>query len=104
MRSRRGIYLGVSTQHSSTVHLILNPETGVISPQYHCVFDDTFSTVWSDGLFDQNLWENLVQTVDRHFSVEPDNNGQVSLPGDFVLFAPDIPVPDDGLHPTPTAL
>ena len=28
MRSRRGIYLGVSTQHSSTVHLILNPETG----------------------------------------------------------------------------
>ena len=61
MRSRRGIYLRVSTQHSSTVHLILNPETGVISPQHHCVFDDTFSTVWSDDLFDQTLLKNLVQ-------------------------------------------
>ena len=62
--------------------LFLTLKLGVISPQYHCVFDDTFSTVWSDGLFDQNLWENLVQTIDRHFSVEHDNNGQVSLPGD----------------------
>ena len=61
MRNRRGIYLGVSTQHSSTVHLILNPESGVISPQYHCVFDDSFSTVFSDGQFDQSLWEGLVQ-------------------------------------------
>ena len=49
MRSRRGIYLGVSKHHSSTINLVLNPEAGVISLQYHCVFDDTFSTVWSDG-------------------------------------------------------
>jgi hypothetical protein len=42
MRSRRGIYLGVSKHHSSTVHLVLNPETGAIIPQYHCIFDDTF--------------------------------------------------------------
>jgi hypothetical protein len=46
--SQRGIYFGVRKLHSSTVHLILNPETGAISPQYHCVFDDTFSTVWAD--------------------------------------------------------
>jgi hypothetical protein len=54
VRSRRGIYLGVSKLHSSTVHLILNPETGTISPQYHCVFDDTFSTVWADGNYENS--------------------------------------------------
>ena len=94
MRSRRGIYLGVSTQHLSTVHLIITLKIGVISPQYHCVFDDIFSTVWSNGLFDQNLWENPVQIVDCHFSVEPDSNGQVRLFGDFTPIAPDTPVCD----------
>jgi hypothetical protein len=93
MRSRRGVYLGVSKHHSSTVHLILNPETGAISPQYHCIFDDTFSTVWSDGQFDHNLWTSLVsaaENTDRHFSLEPNSEGQVILPPDFVPFSPDI--------------
>jgi hypothetical protein len=90
MRSRRGIYLGVSKDHSSTVHLVLNPETGNISPQYHCIFDDTFSTVWSDGLFDHNVWENLINQTERHFSVEPNAEGSVTLPPDFEPFSSDI--------------
>ena len=49
MRARRGIYLGVSPFHNSTVHLVLNPSTGAITPQYHLVFDDTLSTVFSNG-------------------------------------------------------
>ena len=44
-RSRRGVFVGFSKVHSSDVPLILNPRTGHISPQYHVVFDDTFSTV-----------------------------------------------------------
>jgi hypothetical protein len=90
MRSRRGIYLGISKHHSSTVHLILNPETGHISPQYHCIFDDTFSTVWSDGLFDHNIWESLLTQVERHFSIEQNKEGKVTLPPDFTPFSPDI--------------
>jgi hypothetical protein len=100
MRSRRGIYLGVSKIHSSTVHLVLNPETGVISPQYHCVFDDTFSTVWSDGNFDKTLWHNLVTTVDsidRHFSLDPNSDGTTPLPPDYVPFSTDI----DNKHSLP---
>ena len=92
MRSRRGIYLGVSKLHSSTVHLVLNPETGDISPQYHCVFDDTFSTVWSDGNFDKTLWNNLVSTtdsIDKHHSLQPDRDGVLSLPPDYVPFSSD---------------
>ena len=37
--SQRSIYLCVSRLHSSTVLLVLDPETGKISPQYHVVFD-----------------------------------------------------------------
>jgi hypothetical protein len=93
MRSRRGVYLGVSKNHSSTVHLVLNPESGVISPQYHCIFDDSFSTVWSDGQFDQNLWERLVSQVDnieRHSCLSPNGDGSINLPPDFTPFSPEI--------------
>ena len=36
-RSRRGMFIGVSPLHASTVGLILNPNTNRLSPQYHCV-------------------------------------------------------------------
>jgi hypothetical protein len=89
MRSRCGINLGVSKHHSSTVHLFLNPQTGVISPQYHCIFDDTFSTIWSDGQFDPIVWQFLVQQVDLHHSIQPNSTGNINLPPDFTPFSPE---------------
>ena len=66
-RSRRGVYLGISRRHSSTVHLVLNPDTGKVTPQYHVVFDDTFSTVFSDGAFTDDVWNSLlISNIDRH--------------------------------------
>ena len=44
-RSRLGIYLGFSPCHSRDVALVMSPTTGNISPQYHVVFDDEFSTL-----------------------------------------------------------
>lgn len=44
-RIRVGAYLGRSKQHASNVALILNLQTGHISPQFHVVFDDNFETV-----------------------------------------------------------
>ena len=44
-RARVGIYLGHSPCHAGSVALVLNPRTLHVSPQYHVVFDDTFSTV-----------------------------------------------------------
>jgi hypothetical protein len=44
-RARMGIYVGRSPSHASSVGLILNPRTGHISPQYHVVYDDDFTTV-----------------------------------------------------------
>ena len=44
-RARLGLFLGFSDVHSSQVPLVLNTETGKISPQFHVIFDDKFATV-----------------------------------------------------------
>ena len=44
-RTRLGIYLGPSLNQSRSVHLILNPRTGNVSPQYHVAHDNFFETV-----------------------------------------------------------
>ena len=44
-RVRVGIYLGKLPHHAGSVGMILNLETGHISPQYHVLYDDDFTTV-----------------------------------------------------------
>jgi hypothetical protein len=44
-RARMGIYVGRSPAHASNVGLILIPRTGHVSPQFHVVYDDDFTTV-----------------------------------------------------------
>ena len=44
-RADAGVYLGHSPDHASNVALILSLTTGLVSPQYHVVFDDNFTTV-----------------------------------------------------------
>ena len=39
-----GIYLGFSPNHSRSVALVLNPQTGLVLPQFHVKFDDMFET------------------------------------------------------------
>mmetsp|Transcript_8113 Transcript_8113/g.11817 ORF Transcript_8113/g.11817 Transcript_8113/m.11817 type:complete len:442 (+) Transcript_8113:3455-4780(+) len=43
-RARVGIYLGRSTQHARSISLILSLDTGLVSPQFHCSFDNMFET------------------------------------------------------------
>ena len=43
--SRIGIFLCHSPHHASSVPLVLSTQTGLISPQFHCIFDDDFDTV-----------------------------------------------------------
>ena len=44
-RSERMMYMGPSPKHASTVPLVLNLQTGSITPQFHVVFDDWFATI-----------------------------------------------------------
>jgi hypothetical protein len=39
-RSQRMIHMGLSAKHSTMSPLVLNPDSGAITPQFHVVFDD----------------------------------------------------------------
>jgi len=43
-RTRVGINLGYSSRHAHNVSLVLNLQMGLVSPQYHCQYDDLFET------------------------------------------------------------
>ncbi len=49
-RSHLGIYLGHSPYHAGSVALVLNPGTGLVSPQFHVVFDEDFLQLHISGL------------------------------------------------------
>ena len=76
-----GIFLSYSPEHSSSVGLVLNPNSGHVSPQYHLVYDDTFSTVpnaeggvgFELELFNQETWNRLIASGhDRHLPPSDD--------------------------------
>ena len=60
--SSAGIYLGNSQFNAGSVCLVINPATGHVSPQFHMVFYEFFSTVpfMREGKISQN-WTDIVQ-------------------------------------------
>ena len=90
-RSRLGMYLGLSPSHSSTVSRILNLSTGHVSPQYHIVCDDHFSSVSTDTStpdhFTPERWAKLIETgYEMHLDVleESDHHQLPSLSDDWL--------------------
>ena len=55
-RSQVGIFLCHSPHHAASVPLILSTQTGLVSPQFHCAFDDRFETVRNEPN-DTSLWQ-----------------------------------------------
>jgi hypothetical protein len=47
-RTQVGVYIRPSDQHASNVALVLNINTGHVSPVFHCVYDDHFDCVPTD--------------------------------------------------------
>ena len=115
-RVRVGINLGRSRSHAGNVHLILNPRTGHVSPQYHVVFDEEFSIVPNlrDGTVPP-FWKELVKKGAVQYTTAPfDLTDTWELPNDVQLskkdsildtpvnpiqimepqIAPDLSVPD----------
>ena len=70
-KSRAGIYLGHSPCHAGSVAMVLNPKTLHVSPQYHVVFDDEFTTVpfMRNGEIPPQ-WEDLVKKSSEHATNE----------------------------------
>ena len=48
-RARVGVYLGPSPRNARSVALVLNLSTGLVSPQYHVIFDDFLKPPGSTG-------------------------------------------------------
>ena len=59
-RSRVGIFLQDSPNHSSSVPLVLNTSSGNVSPQFHCMYDDSFDTCRRDFKF-SSIWQEKVK-------------------------------------------
>ena len=58
-RSRLGAYLGPSPRHAKTVSLILNPNNGLVLPQYHVQHDEYFESLEPDTASIQAPWKTL---------------------------------------------
>ena len=61
--------MGFRKMHSTQVGLVLNLLIGSISPQYHFVFDDMFSTVASSTSADPEVWIRMVTSGNSRIQV-----------------------------------
>ena len=74
------IYLGPSPNHSHSVHLVLNPRTGHVSPQFHMKHADFFEMVsTTDTTFDLPSadWKMLSGLVSNE---NENNNRNIAQP------------------------
>ena len=69
-RARLGIYLGRSPVHARSVALVLNLETGRVSPQFHVQFDPSFSSVMpgSGNSVPRSTWQAAAGLVSSQSS------------------------------------
>ena len=81
MRARQGKFLGFSTQHSSTVGMILHLDTGHIGPQFHVAYDERFTTVAStqdDSTLDLTGWiQHLTRDSHLDDTYDPEIDGAI---------------------------
>jgi hypothetical protein len=70
-RARLGQFLGFSGSHSTTIGTIRNLRTGFVSPQYHVVYDETFMSVASKQVLDDDTyWNDLFLHHRDHYLEE----------------------------------
>ena len=67
-RARIGIYLGLSPRHATNISLILNPRTGLVSPQFHVRYDDNFDTVKGTDIAAHGQWKMITKFSKIHSS------------------------------------
>jgi hypothetical protein len=80
-RSNQFIYMGLSTKHASSVPLLLNPSSGVISPQFHVVLDDWFATISATEEefpdFNSETWQKMSgDSRYQYMHADSDNEGE----------------------------
>lgn len=101
-RSRVGIFLGLSSEHASSVSLVLNPENGLVSPQFHVRHDDRFDTVKTNPLLAlPTQWQHITGLLEE----QQRNSKKRQLPPPPTAPFPTIPPPAPlTLFPPPPTL
>ena len=69
---------------SSSFFPVLNPRTGKISPQFHVIFDDWFTSVLcvgADDAFEPSMWQTLFSHSCYHYMF--DDHDAISLSDDW---------------------
>jgi len=94
-RSSRCVYVGQSLKHGHAVPLVLNLDTGKISPQFHVVFDDWFQTVDANATspidFDHEDWYQTFGLTESQYVKDEDYH---DIAQDQVLPATEL----EGVH------
>ena len=104
------MFMGLSPKHASTVPLVLNLDTGAITPQFHIVFDDWFATVSSspESLppLDSPTWQQLFgdstyqYVFDEHSADQPPSSADSPAPREPAVRS----AYDHRLPPTPLSV
>ena len=76
--------MGFSKMNSTQVGLVLNLLTGSISPQYHVVFHDMFSTVMSSTAVYPEVWIRLVISSNTRIQVVLDQEDDPELDDEWL--------------------
>ena len=108
-RSNRCLYLGLSMQHSAEAALVLNPNTGRITPQWNVVFDDEFATVATDPEempdYSHEEWSRMFNTHTCHFRNNEEPSYAETTTNEEEAFEPPAPLFEEvapGRPPTGT--
>ena len=83
-RSQRGVNISFSKMNPTQVGLLLNLLTVTISPQYHVIFDDMFSTVMSSTAEDPEVWISLVTSRSSRIQVMLDHEYDPDLDDEWL--------------------
>ena len=117
--SRIGIFLCHSPHHAPSIPLVLLTQTGLISAQFHCVFDDDFDTdgkeqadtsIWETKAHLQEAKERVTENTTRSSLISsPKHQPVMSLPPygrdipqglqDLSQLLPDAPATEDDQQP-----
>ena len=62
-RARMGQFLGFSDEHSSLVAQVRNLSTNYVSPQFHVVFDDLFTSIYNDTRLEDTELESIFENL-----------------------------------------
>ena len=98
--SRIGIFLCHSPHHASSVPLVLSTQTRLVSPQFHCVFDDDFDTVKKEQA-DTSIWKTKAHLEEAKERAAEVTTRSLLISGPKHQLATPLPPVQQG-HPTST--